>query len=126
MCLSISDSIPEVQKLIWKQSVALEEIEHRVFGQKLELFQKYGIRVWNHRVGRVDNENKNQSQYSNMSNTYIGRSLIYWNREQSIWSGVSEVRAGNAGMRCYMNGRHRTAESDRNKRRDLEIGSGLD
>jgi len=38
---------------------------------------EYGIRVWNHRVGRVDNEDKNQSQYLNMSNTYIGRSLIY-------------------------------------------------
>ena len=61
------------------------------FRWKLELFQKYGIRVQNHEVGRVDNENENQSRYSNMSNTYIGRSLIYWNREQSIRLGVSEV-----------------------------------
>ena len=33
-------------------------------------------------------------------------------------------------MQCYMNGRHRKAESDRDKRRDLyckqEIGSGVD
>ena len=59
---------------------------------------EYGIRVWNHGVGRLDNENKNQSQYSNMLNTYIGRSLIYWNREQSIRLGVLEMRAGNTGM----------------------------
>jgi len=72
------------------------------FGQKLELFRKYGIRVWNLRVGRVDNEDKNQSRYSNMLNTYIGRSLIYLNREQSIRSGVSEVQAGNTGMRCWI------------------------
>jgi len=47
------------------------------FRWKLELFRKYGIRVQNHGVGRVDNENENQSQYLNMSNTYIGKSLIY-------------------------------------------------
>jgi len=76
-------------------------------------FQNYG-------VCQVDNEDKNQSQYSNMWNTYIGRSLIYWNREQSIRSGLLEVRERNTGMRCYMNGRHRTAESDRNKRWDLD------
>jgi len=33
-------------------------------------------------------------------------------------------------MQCYMNGRHRKAELDRNKRRDLdhkqEIGSGVE
>ena len=36
----------------------------------------------------------------------------------------------NTGMQCYMNGRHKKAESDRNKRRDLdykqEVGSGVD
>ena len=84
------------------------------------VIRKYRIRVQNHRVGQVDNENENQSQYSNMSNTYIGSSLIYWNREQSIRLGVSEVQERNTGMRCYMNGRHRKAESDRNKRRDLD------
>jgi len=38
------------------------------------------------------------------------------------------VKVGNTGMQCYMNGRHRKVESDKNKRRDLyykqEIGSG--
>ena len=67
-------------------------------------------------MGQVDNEDKNQSRYLNILNTYIGRSLIYWNREQSIRSGVSEVQVGNTGMRCYMNGRHMKAESDRDKR----------
>ena len=51
-----------------------------------------------------------------MSNTYIGGSLIYGNREQGIRSRVSEVQERNTGMQCYMNGRHRKAELDRNKR----------
>jgi len=65
-----------------------------------------------------------------MSNTYIGGSLIYGKGEQSIKLGVSEVQERNTGMQCYMNGRHRKAESDRNKRRDLdykqEIGSEVE
>ena len=52
---------------------------------------KYGIRVQNYGVGQVDNQDKNQSQYLNMSNTYIGGSIIYGNGEQSIRLGVSEV-----------------------------------
>jgi len=34
--------------------------------------------------GQVDNENENQSQYSNMSNNHMKRSLIYGVREDSI------------------------------------------
>src|SRR5882724_35464 len=77
MCLSISDSVPGVRKLIRKQSVAFKKRLSIEFRWKLELFQKYKIRVQNHRVGRVDNENENQSRYLNMSNTYIGGGLIY-------------------------------------------------
>src|SRR5882724_9295098 len=73
----ISDSVLEVRKLIWKHEHSLKKRLSIEFRWKLELFQKYGIRVRNHGMGRVDNENENQSQYSNMSNTYIGRSLIY-------------------------------------------------
>src|SRR5882724_11720507 len=96
MCPSISDNIPEVWKLIRKQSVALEEIEHRVFGWKLELFRKYGIRVQNHRVGHVDNEDKNQSRYLNMSNTYMAGVLYtkIGNRElgQGYWKCERETQ----------------------------------
>jgi len=55
-----------------------------------------------------------------MSNTYIGRSLIYWNREQSIRLGYWKWQRETQNA-MYMNGRHRNAESDRNKRRDLTI-----
>ena len=40
------------------------------------------------------------------------------------------MKVGNTGMQCYMNGRHRKVESDKNKRRDLyykqEIGLGVE
>ena len=70
-------SVMEVRKLIWKWCVAFKKRLSIDFRWKLEVFQKYGIRVQNHGEGQVDNEDKNQSQYLNMSNTYIGRSLTY-------------------------------------------------
>jgi len=52
---------------------------------------------------------------------YIHRRESYiQNGEQSIKSGILEVRGRNTGMWCYMNGGHRKAELDRNKRRVLD------
>src|SRR5882724_13076279 len=90
MCPSISDSVPEVWKLIRKCEHSLKKRLSIGFRWKLELFQKYGIRVWNHGVGQVDNENENQSRYSNMSNTYIGRSLIYRMESRALSQGYQK------------------------------------
>jgi len=51
MCPNISEAYRKFE-VKQKQSVALEEMSVE-FWQKLELFRKYGIRVWSHRVGRV-------------------------------------------------------------------------
>ena len=60
---------------------------------------------------------KSQSQYSNMSNNYMKKSLIYGVREHSInqdigsveeaWAGISEVQAETQQGNVYMNGKHR-------------------
>ena len=42
--------------------------------------------------GRVDNENNNQSQDSNISNNIYGKSLIYGVREQSISQGYQKCK----------------------------------
>ena len=47
--------------------------------------------VWNQSLeswsGQVDNEDENQSRYSNMSNTYIGGSLIYGMESRALSRG---------------------------------------
>jgi len=55
-----SDSIPGVRKFNLEMECSLKKRFSVEFRWKLELFQKYGIRVQNHGVGQVDNENENQ------------------------------------------------------------------
>jgi len=45
--------------------------------------------------GQVDNENNNQSQYSNMLNTYKVESPIYESESIAIRAGISEVQDWN-------------------------------
>src|SRR5882672_4620497 len=96
---------------------------------KAKYFRKYGTEcrsLWSDvRVtkGRVENENNSQSQYSNMSNTYMSESLIYrvWRHSQK--SGISEVQEGTQQCDVYMNGKHRITQ-DQNM--GICTGSGND
>ena len=73
---------------------------------------------------------ESQSQYLNMLNNYMERSLIYRIREHSInqnlgsaesaRSGISEVRMGTQQGNVYMNGKHRKAGSERYNKPDLD------
>ena len=57
--------------------------------------KEYGIDgVMFEGLSQVDNENNNQSRYSNMSNAYMSESLIYGIERHSIRSGISETRNG--------------------------------
>ena len=73
-----------------------------------------------------------------MLNIYI-QSLIYRVREHSInqgvgsiesaRSGITELQKRNTARQCYMNGKHRKAESERYNNQDLDYngnpGSGV-
>jgi len=59
--------------------------------------------------GQVDNENNNQSQYSNMSNE---KSYVWSQRAWAIRMGISEVWDRTQQGNEYRNEKHRNAMSE--------------
>ena len=77
-----------------ERSVVLEEVERRV-QIEARVYSRSAKSEFGNRVGQVDNEDKNQSRYSNISNTYMKMRVYTRKKAQQYWQeqrcGVSDI-----------------------------------